>query len=247
MNLEFSALTDRGLVRANNEDTVLVDADHGLAVLADGMGGYQAGEVASALAVEQIAGELRRWLASNAAPDMGELRRAVASSVDSANRKILDTAHADPACAGMGATLVMAVAQGAKLLVGHAGDSRAYRWRAGKLVQLTRDHSLLQEQIDRGLLTPRQAARSASRGLVTRALGVEARVLLDMQEVPMIPGDIYLLCSDGLTDMLRDARIAALVKRPLPLDQLARELIDGANHAGGHDNVSVALIRARHS
>jgi protein phosphatase len=246
MNLEFCVLTDIGRLRHNNEDAVMVDADRGLVVLADGMGGYKAGEVASALAVQQIAGELTRWLQQSAATaSIRDVRRAMEISVDVANRKIVDTATTDPACAGMGTTLVMAVAHGAALVIGHVGDSRAYRWRDGKLVQLTRDHSLLQEQLDMGLISPRDAAASPNGNLVTRALGMETSVLLDVQEVPMKPGDIYLLCSDGLTDMVRDIDIAAVFKHRRPLDQLARQLIDRANHAGGHDNVSVAPTEVR--
>ncbi len=245
MELEFSALTDVGRLRANNEDAVTVMADHGLVVLADGMGGYNAGEVASALAVNLISSELARWLDQAAhMASARDVRRAMEICVDNANREIFDTANTNEACSGMGTTLVMAVVHGATLVVGHVGDSRAYRWRAGALVQLTRDHSLLQEQLDIGLITPEEAAASANRNLVTRALGVEDTVLLDAQEVPMEPGDVYLLCSDGLNDMVTDGGIAAVLERHAPLDGLGRRLIDLANEAGGRDNVSVALIRA---
>jgi len=244
MHLEFSALTDTGRLRANNEDAVAVDARHGLAVLADGMGGYNAGEVASALAVTTIASELTAWL-ERAAAEAGieDLQRAVEICVGNANRQIFDAAHTDPDCAGMGTTLVMAVAHGATLVIGHVGDSRAYRWRSGALRQLTRDHSLLQEQIDMGLLTPQEAACSPNASLITRALGVEDSVRLDLQQAPMAPGDIYLLCSDGLTEMLSDADIAAVLESQEPLSRLTRRLIDMANAAGGRDNISVALIQ----
>ena len=245
MDLEFSALTDVGRVRANNEDAVVLVPAHGLVVLADGMGGYNAGEVASALAVELISGELARWLEQAASvAGMRDVRRAMEICVDNANRAIFEAANTDEACAGMGTTLVMAVAHGDILLVGHVGDSRAYLWRAGELLQLTRDHSLLQEQVDIGLITPEEAAVSANRNLVTRALGVEDAVLLDVREVRMEPGDVYLLCSDGLNDMVDDSGIAAVLARPDPLGTLARQLIDMANAAGGRDNVSAALIRA---
>lgn len=244
VDIEFSALTDVGRLRANNEDAVVVDEEHGVVVLADGMGGYNAGEVASALAVEMISAELGRWLQqASAVATMRDVRRAMEICVDSANREIFDTANTHEAYTGMGTTLVMAVVHGATLAVGHVGDSRAYRWRAGELVQLTRDHSLLQEQLDIGLITPEEAATSANRNLVTRALGVEDTVLLDVQEVPLEAGDIYLLCSDGLNDMLADADIAAALDAAEALDTLCRRLIDSANDAGGRDNVSVALIR----
>ncbi|MCL1961866.1 MAG: Stp1/IreP family PP2C-type Ser/Thr phosphatase [Desulfovibrionaceae bacterium] len=244
MKLEFDALTDIGRVRANNEDAVVIDAAHGLAVLADGMGGYNAGEVASAMAVATISSELAHWLERAAdAACVQDVLRAAEICVGSANRKIFDAANANRNWASMGTTLVMAVAHGSALVVGHVGDSRAYRWRSGMLAQLTRDHSVLQEQIEAGLITSEEAI-CANWSLITRALGVEDTVLLDAQEVPMEPGDVYLLCSDGLTDMLGDADIAAVLQRPQPLGELSRRLIDMANEAGGRDNVSVALIRA---
>jgi len=244
MRLEFSALTDIGRLRANNEDAVMVDAEHGLALLADGMGGYNAGEVASALAVTTISSQLTDWLEHTAASaSVEDLQRAMETCVGNANRKIFDTANSDENCASMGTTLVMAVAHGPTLVVGHVGDSRAYRWRAGALRQITRDHSLLQEQLDLGLITPQEAARSPNTSLITRALGVEDTVRLDLQQTPMEPGDIYLLCSDGLNEMVSDADIAAVLESPGPLNRLTRRLIDMANAAGGHDNVSAALIR----
>lgn len=245
MEFEYSALTDVGRHRTNNEDAVMVDPAHGIVVLADGMGGYNAGEVASALAVDLITGEIGRWLqeASGVAATR-DVRRAMEICVDNANRAIFEAANTHAAYSGMGTTLVMAVLHGNTLLAGHVGDSRAYRWRAGVLKQLTRDHSLLQEQIDVGLITPEEAAASGNRNLVTRALGVEDTVLLDVQDQPMEPGDVYLLCSDGLNDMLGDEDIhAVLDKTDETLDVRAQRLVDMANERGGRDNISVALIR----
>ena len=244
MDFEYSALTDVGRQRANNEDAVMVDAAHGVVLLADGMGGYNAGEVASALAVDLIAGELGRWLteaAASATPR--DVRRAMEICVDNANRAIFDAAHTHDAYAGMGTTLVLAALRGAVAVIGHVGDSRAYRLRDGALMQLTRDHSLLQEQIDIGLITPAEAAASGNRNLVTRALGVEDTVLLDVQEVELAPGDVLLLCSDGLNDMLADADIAAILATADPLADKSRRLVDEANARGGRDNVSVVLVR----
>ena len=245
MEFEYSALTDVGRVRTNNEDAVMVDATHGVVVLADGMGGYNAGEVASALAVDLIAGELGRWLAE-AAPvaTPRDVRRAMEICVDNANRAIFDAAHTHDAYTGMGTTLVMGVLRESVLVIGHVGDSRAYRWRDGVLEQLTRDHSLLQEQVDIGLITLEEAAASGNRNLVTRALGVEDTVLLDLQEVAVASGDLFLLCSDGLNDMLSDDDIAAMLGQPEPLDERGRRLIDSANDRGGRDNVSVVLVKA---
>ncbi|WP_423458072.1 Stp1/IreP family PP2C-type Ser/Thr phosphatase [Ottowia sp. VDI28] len=244
MQLEYSSLSDAGRYRSNNEDAVLTDPAHGIVVLADGMGGYNAGEVASAMAVEQIMRELAPILeqAGSSAP-VRELRRAIEVCVGNANYAIYEAARTQAAYAGMGTTLVMAVLHGQTLLVGHAGDSRAYRWRKGVLRQLTRDHSLLQEQLDAGLITPDQAAVSPHRNLVTRALGVEDTVLLDVQAFAVIPGDTYLLCSDGLTDMMDDHEIADVLMATSQIESRTAELIQSANANGGMDNITVALIQ----
>ncbi len=237
----FVALTDVGRQRANNEDAVRVDPAHGVAVLADGMGGYNAGEVASAMAVDLIGADMARWLAQ-AEGGARDVRRAMEISVDNANRAIFEAANTHDAYAGMGTTLVMAVLRNDVAVIGHVGDSRAYRWRQGSLVQLTRDHSLLQEQIDIGLITPAEAAVSSNRNLVTRALGVEDTVLLDLLETGMAAGDVLLLCSDGLNDMLHDDAIAAVLASDEPLPVRCQQLVDEANARGGRDNVSVVLI-----
>ena len=245
MSFEFSALTDVGCVRTNNEDAVRVDPARGLAVLADGMGGYNAGEVASAMAVEHIGTELGRWL-DQAADDATahQVLRAMEDSADRANRAIFEAANTHADYAGMGTTVVLALLWREQLLVGHAGDSRAYRWREGVLTQLTRDHSLLQEQLDAGLITPEQAAVSGYRSWVTRALGVEDTVLLETTEHAVQAGDLFLLCSDGLTEMVDDADIADVLGGRGPLDEQARMLIERAKAGGGRDNVSVILARS---
>jgi protein phosphatase len=145
----------------------------------------------------------------------------------------------------MGTTLVMGVFQGTRTLIGHVGDSRCYRLRQGTLVQLTRDHSLLQEQIDAGLISPEQAQYATHKNLVTRALGVEDTVLLEVSEYRAEEGDIYLLCSDGLTDMMTDERIAAILVTAGTLEEKSRALVDAANDSGGRDNISVILAQAR--
>ena len=246
MDFEYSSLSDVGRQRANNEDAVLVDAERGIVVLADGMGGYNAGEVASALAVDMVVRELRGWL--DLAVDRAsvrDVRRAMEICVDLANRQIFEAANTHAAYSGMGTTLVMAVLHGDILIAGHVGDSRLYRWRGGVLQQITRDHSLLQEQLDIGLITPEEAEHSGNRNLVTRALGVEDTVLLDVREVPVLPGDLFLLCSDGLNDMLTDEDIAATLASGLSLSVLAVRLVEEANERGGRDNVTVALIRSK--
>jgi len=243
--LEFHAAVDPGRARSNNEDAVALDEGVGLAVLADGMGGYNAGEVASNMATTFIRAELGRWLreASSQASD-AEVRRAMDICVDNANRAIFNAANANPEYAGMGTTLVVAVFREGRLLLGHVGDSRCYRLRAGRLQQITRDHSLLQEQIDAGLITPEQAAFSINKNLVTRAVGVEDTVLLETHQHDLLPDDMYLLCSDGLSDMLADLAIGQIVQQHDNLDEANRALIAAANDAGGKDNISVILARA---
>ena len=245
MTIELTAAVDAGRARSNNEDSVATDDAVALAVLADGMGGYNAGEVSSHMATSFIATELGRWLreASSQASD-AEVRRAMDICVENANRAIFEAANANPQYAGMGTTLVVAVFREGRLLLGHVGDSRCYRLRAGKLQQITRDHSLLQEQIDAGLITPEQAAFSANKNLVTRAVGVEDNVLLETHQHEVQNDDLYLLCSDGLSDMVDDSGLEQLLQAHDELPECARALIGAANDAGGKDNISVILARA---
>jgi len=246
MILEFHCATDTGRARTNNEDSCAIDEKSQLVILADGMGGYNAGEVASGMATTFIKSELGRWLseASASATDT-EVRRAMEICVDNANRAIFNAANSNPQYAGMGTTLVVGVFRDTRLLMGHVGDSRCYRMRAGRLVQITHDHSLLQEQIDAGLITAEQAAFSANKNLVTRAVGVEDTVLLETHVHDVLPGDIYVLCSDGLSDMLDDETIGQLLQTCDLLPEGANALVDAANDAGGKDNISVVLARVR--
>ncbi|MBC7940293.1 MAG: Stp1/IreP family PP2C-type Ser/Thr phosphatase [Chitinophagaceae bacterium] len=245
MTIELHASVDPGRARSNNEDSVAIDDGVSLAVLADGMGGYNAGEVASNMATTFIRAELGRWLreASSQASD-AEVRRAMDICVDNANRAIFNAANSNPQYSGMGTTLVVAVFRDNRLLLGHVGDSRCYRLRTARLQQITRDHSLLQEQIDAGLITAEQAAFSANKNLVTRAVGVEDTVLLETHQHDVQPGDVYLLCSDGLSDMIDDTGIGQLLQAHDSLESAARALIVAANDAGGKDNISVVLVRA---
>ena len=246
MTVEFFSATDTGRARSNNEDSVALDETAGLAVLADGMGGYNAGEVASGMLTAFIRTELGRWLQEAAASASdAEVRRAMDICVDNANRAIYQAANANPQYAGMGTTLVLSVFREGRVLVGHVGDSRAYRLRGGKLAQITRDHSLLQEQIDAGLLTPEQAAFSANKNLVTRAVGVEDTVALEAHVHELQSGDLVLMCSDGLSDMLDDASIEQLLQQHDALPALGAALIDAANQAGGRDNIAVILARVQ--
>ena len=236
MTLEFHCASDTGRARSNNEDSAVLDEATQLVVLADGMGGYNAGEVASGMCTSFIKTELGRWLAeaSESATDT-DVRRAMDICVDNANRAIFNAANSNPQYAGMGTTLVVGVFRENRLLLGHVG----------RLVQITHDHSLLQEQIDSGLITAEQAAFSANKNLVTRAVGVEDTVLLETHLHDVLPGDLYLLCSDGLSDMVDDEAISQLLQSCELLPEAAQALIDAANEAGGKDNISVVLVRVR--
>ena len=244
MNYTFCAQTDPGRTRENNEDSMVFDEATHLGVLADGMGGYNAGEIASGMATAFIKSELSRWL-SEAGPQASaqQVQRAIEICVENANLAIFNSAKSNPQYAGMGTTLVVGVFQGAKLTLGHIGDSRCYRWRGHELTQITKDHSLLQEQIDAGLLTPEQAVFSPNKNLVTRALGVEAEVMLELHEHQVASGDLYLMCSDGLTDMVLDNEIAKILQKEWPLSQIAETLVSLANENGGRDNITVMLVQ----
>ena len=244
MNFTFCAQTDRGRVQENNEDSVAFDAATHLGVLADGMGGYNAGEIASSMATALIKSELAKCLSEAAQQvNVGQVRRAIEICVDNTNRSIFNASNANPQYSGMGTTLVLGIFQGAKLMLGHIGDSRCYRLRGNELLQITRDHSLLQEQMDAGWLTPEQAAASPNKNLVTRALGVEEGVMLELHEHRVEAGDLYLMCSDGLSDMVEDAAIARILQNEPSLAQMAAALVALANKNGGRDNITVLLTQ----
>lgn len=237
--------TDPGLARENNEDAVAFDAETQLCILADGMGGYNAGEIASGMAVAFIKSEMTRWLCqAGKNANTKEVRRAMEICVQNANHSIFNAANSNPQYNGMGTTLVMAAFQGDRVMVGHIGDSRCYRLRGDDFQQITKDHSLLQEQIDAGLITPEQALTSANKNLVTRALGVEDTVALEVNEHKVEAGDIYLMCSDGLSDMVRDEPISKIMMGSNDLQDMARQLVIAANECGGRDNISIVLACA---
>lgn len=251
VGLEFAAKTDTGLVRSQNEDAIATSPEHGFAILADGMGGYNAGEVASSIAVtvtrESLTDGLTRM--QDAQSDSPRQRnrqthRLVVDAMQRANSAILDAARDRPEYGGMGTTLVAAVFYFDKLTVAHVGDSRAYRFRDGKLEQITRDHSLLQEQIDAGLIAPEWARFSQQKNLVTRAVGVGPEMEVEIHDHVTQPGDIYLLCSDGLSDLLQDPEIRdILVDQQASLESASNALVQRANDNGGLDNISVILVR----
>jgi len=220
-------------------------------VLADGMGGYNAGEVASGIAVTVVSNGMLPELKSGRELSKIDVQSGLTHAalllqqqIAAANKGIYEAAQARPECAGMGTTIVAAVFFANRVSIGHIGDSRCYRLRGEKFEQLTHDHSLLQEQIDSGQITPEQAKYSLNKNLVTRALGIEAIVPADISEYRVEANDVYLLCSDGLTDMVDPEVVHSIVddKRP-DLAEAAAELIELANQNGGRDNISVVLVR----
>jgi protein phosphatase len=247
--LEIVGRTDTGRVRAHNEDAIHCDAARGLVILADGMGGYNAGEVASGMATALLASELGRVLdtaggGSFTRADHAAARKILADEVGRANVAIHQAAQSQPQYAGMGTTLVMAAFFDGMMMTAHVGDSRLYRLRDGRFEQMTRDHSLLQEQIDSGLLSEAEARLSQNRNLVTRAVGVDPAVEPEIHCHDVLLGDIYLFCSDGLNDMLEDNEIAETLKMlSSNLPVAATQLVNQANDHGGRDNVSVILVR----
>jgi len=248
--LEIATCTDPGMVRSHNEDSVAADASIGVAVLADRMGGYNAGEVASGMATTVLTAELQQLLASGEGRVMnGDAGRAHAESIlrteiAKANASIYQAAQSQPQYAGMGTTLVVALFYDNRVTVAHIGDSRVYRLRGDELVQITKDHSLLQEQIDSGMITPEQARFSQNKNLVTRALGIDPTVDAEIREYQTRPGDLWLLCSDGLNDMVNDEDIGMTLQALSGnLKLAAQQLVQMANDNGGRDNVSVVLVR----
>jgi serine/threonine protein phosphatase PrpC len=248
--LEIVRLTDVGLRRDHNEDAIASDASLGLVVLADGMGGYKAGEVASEIAVLTISAELKEAMLNHQGGKQESLfgiqaeSHLVINAVKYANDAIYHASVTQPQCAGMGTTLVVGLFINNKLLVGHVGDSRMYRLRDQTLTQITEDHSVLQEQIKSGLITLEQAKYSTNKNLVTRALGIDPEVELELNEYDVLVGDIYLVCSDGLTDLVDDEVIQSTLNMvSLDLTDVAQRLVEIANDAGGSDNISVILIK----
>jgi protein phosphatase len=248
--IEIVGLTDAGLVRDHNEDTIGIDHDLGLAVLADGMGGHLGGEVASAITVSTILETLSESLSNINPGNIDESTgyslesMAVNSAIVKANEKVYTSSSENSQYYGMGTTVVALLFYDDRYTVAHVGDSRLYRYRNGELEQLTRDHSLMQEMVDRGFYTDEQARKSLNKNLVTRAIGIEESVQIDVLEDVTLPDDIYLLCSDGVTDMLEDEVIRqTIVDNDEELGKTASALINKSNEAGGKDNISVILAR----
>jgi protein phosphatase len=239
--MKAAAMTDVGRVRPANEDCVFADPEAGLLIVADGMGGHAAGEVASSIAARTIANSLR-----GAMPDAVALvldaPRLLGEAIRRADAEIRERAAADPALNGMGTTVVVAVSRGDEVAVAHVGDSRAYMFGMGGLRRITRDHSLVARMVDAGTISAEEARKHHLRNVITRSLGYAENAEADVQMLTWMGGDILLMCTDGLTGMLEDSEIESIAgAHSADLDAAARALIGAANARGGTDNISVIL------
>jgi len=251
MDLEYSigAKTDVGMRRSNNEDCFALVPQVNLCVLSDGMGGQNAGEVAAKMTVDTVAGVVRE--AGNGQkvaygeqnPQVSDFTNQLASAVRLANRAVWEAGHKHVHNEGMGATVVAAWLHSPIMGIAHVGDSRIYLLRDGKLQQLTQDHSLVMEQVRRGLITAEEAEHSEMQNIIVRAMGAEENVNVDVDEVLLLPGDHVVLCSDGLTKMVDNEGIAQIVMEAATAQQAAERLVEAANDAGGDDNVTVIVVR----
>lgn len=249
--LEIVGLTDVGRMREHNEDKIGWEKELGLILLADGMGGHNAGEVASDLTVTRIKEEIKNAIADSDSSGQSEINDAQAvvlsmNAINSANQYVYQTANDQPLCAGMGTTLVLTLFGKDSVTIAHIGDSRIYRLRQDNLEQLTTDHSLVEEMVRRGYFSKQEALHAVNKNMITRALGVAPEVDIEIQQKEIQSGDIYLLCSDGLTDIVSDSDIHATLRDSSnDFDQCAKRLIEMANNNGGHDNISVVLVRIK--
>jgi serine/threonine protein phosphatase PrpC len=235
-----AAVTDRGRKRPSNEDAFGFSVEAGVYVVCDGMGGAAAGEVASSLAVDEVL----RLLKGRAQEGDGQLPGAAENAVTAANEAIFSRAQRNQRLNGMGTTLVVMTTQEQHVWILNIGDSRCYLMRNGKLEQLTQDHSLVEEQVRLGRMTPREAMHSPLKNVITRALGTQSQVTPDIFQLEAEPGDLFMLCSDGLTRELPDSAIQTLLSYDLPLESLSAGLVEAAKKAGGHDNITCLLVRA---
>ncbi len=250
-SLVMAGATDTGQVREHNEDYMGWDDGLGIAVVADGMGGYRAGEVASAIAVKTVLEVVTERLTEVTGRADDERTGLTAESVlideaiRRANHIITRASETQPQCAGMGTTIVACLFHDDRVSIAHVGDSRLYRLRGGAIEQVTTDHSLLAELIARGFYTPEEARKSLNKNLVTRALGMEKKVEVTVVEEPVAPGDTFLLCSDGLSDMVEDGDIGLTISNfGANLQAAAEQLVRLANEHGGRDNITALLVQA---
>ncbi len=246
--LRIAGCTDTGVRRQHNEDHIGYCQELGIAVLADGMGGHQSGEIAAHMAVESVVEKLKSMASSEKAGAItsSQLLHFVSNTISHSNSMIFQAAEALEKHKGMGTTLVATIIRGSRLYAGHVGDSRLYLFRERQLSRLTRDHSLVQDLIDRGFYTEEEARTANVSHIVTRALGTKADVDIDTVEYALQAGDVLLLCSDGLSDMVADWRIEEILREQLErekLEQIAQRMVDQSNRNGGKDNISVILVQ----
>ncbi len=249
--LEFTGLTDPGCTRAKNEDCITWDSKLGLAILADGMGGANAGEVAGQITAETVLKEVREGLENqpydlavvdeNATHNRASLM--LRNALQKANSVVLRIAHDQPECSGMGTTALTVLFYDNRISVGHVGDSRLYLLRNGQLTQLTEDHTVLQELLNTGIYSKEVVKQTVNKNIVTRAVGVAAELNIDLLEQPTLPGDLFLMCSDGLSDLVSDDEIQELLAAENKRNAIAKNLVDLAIKKGGSDNISVILIK----
>jgi len=252
IKLDIEAKSDTGCVREHNEDNFGYDAEIGLAVLADGMGGYKAGEVASAIAITSLVHSVIQIKGNGEKVELNgqkyEESAILHRALHHANQQVYDSAHESKECMGMGTTVSAAWFHDGKVSIAHIGDSRIYRYRDYRLELLTTDHTVVQELVDHGFYTREEARTSEQRNIVTRALGIDPAVNIDLYDYDVRVGDLYLLCSDGLTDMVDDLDVANILRRSsTDLEYGAVELINKALSNGGKDNVTVIVVRVDES
>lgn len=246
MSVASYGMTDVGRRRDSNEDAFLEDDDLRLYAVADGMGGHAAGEVASSLAIETLAATLRAALSRPIGSDVDRAEQLLRSAVADANRKICESVHGRDEWRGMGTTVVAALLVGEQAVVAHVGDSRAYLLHDRSLARLTSDHSWVSEQVRLGLLSEDDAHRHPMRNIVTRALGNRDDVDIEVGRSRIQPGDVFVLCSDGLNTMLTDDEIRdALLSHPGDARRACEALVDAANERGGEDNTTVVVVQVR--
>ncbi|MGH9521245.1 MAG: Stp1/IreP family PP2C-type Ser/Thr phosphatase [Terriglobales bacterium] len=250
LTVEIAGRSDVGCVRTNNEDNFGYDSRHGIYVVCDGIGGQAAGEVASKMGVDTVLTYFREAAKTKMFPQIGEKvegisarANALGSAIRLANEAIHEAAKKHAAHSGMGSTIVATLVEGNFISIGHAGDSRIYMVRNGALQQLTRDHSLVMEQVRRGLITLEEAQASEMQNIIIRALGPEDKVVPDLDDMMAMPGDVYLLCSDGLIRHVPDDNILEIIRGTVTLQLMADRLVDAAKEGGGSDNVTVLLLR----
>jgi serine/threonine protein phosphatase PrpC len=240
MQIQYGSHTNQGRIRTSNEDSFVVDAEAGLALVADGMGGHAAGEIASQMASSSI----REWIVSHRA-DGQDAAAMLREAVLDANTRVYEAQRRDRSLAGMGSTLTSILFEsGGRYHIAHVGDSRAYRLREGMLEQLTRDHSLVWHLYENGVLEKSELSRHPQKNLITRSVGTYLQVDIDIEKGEGHPGDVYLLCTDGLTDGVGEEELQATLSRPhLTPQEIAEILVDAANKAGGPDNITAVVIK----